>query len=83
MATKVVIRHPDSEAVAVVSERAAQAHVKRGWVVLDAKAPKDQVLAAAEALGRPVADDGKTREAIVSELTGKDATTPDDPTAGG
>lgn len=67
-ANRVVIRHPATRGVAIVSETAVASWEKRGWIVLDADAPKPVVLEAAEKLGVEVNPDD-TRSTIVSELT--------------
>lgn len=73
---KVLIRHGESGDTKAVSPRAAEAHAKRGWTVIDASAPKADVIAAAEAATGKTVDASKTRAAIIEDVAGTPPVTP-------
>lgn len=66
-----MIRHPVTRGVSRVAATSVPAWEKRGWVLLDANAPKPVVLDAAEQLGVTV-DPDATRTTIVDELIATD-----------
>lgn len=75
---RVVIRHPDTRAVATVNANAVKAWERRGWLVVDSNTPKPVVLDAADQLGVPVNPDA-TRGTIVDQLTAVDPNRPPTP----